>query len=363
MRLSLVLFGALFLAVTGCTATPEPVVVPAGPPVAVAWGEDGVALVGKDWIERLEGLSAPYGLPGAQVDAARIAVQVTDRVAMLRAHEPPVFAECVGCAGIAANGEYVVTTRVSYSPTNGFEFLLFPHDLSAPRVVAAERVEERAATTYPAENIQAPVTLAVGSDRIIVAYLSREGSYRRGPSIIAQYAFDGRLLDHIRVDAVLYGSAVSSDGRRLAIGVGGNSGYCHTTSTPIVVDLESLRVSRIAPAMPPATTETGRNPWFTQVDLVWRDGNLIATGEVHDPPPMEVCDEQPELWRREFDPAARTVKENGNRRTSAVRWFGPGCQDVVAVTRDGLVRGEGQRLGAYTGLVGGQAAPADCEQT
>ncbi|MGH3988585.1 MAG: cupin domain-containing protein, partial [Pseudonocardiaceae bacterium] len=97
-------------------------------------------------------------------------------------------------------------------------------------------------TAYGAENTESPVTLAADPDSVTVGYLSRNGGNRRGPSIIAQYDHDGRLLRNVTVDGLVGRSAVSPNGRHLALEVSGSGGACVTVSRPVVVDLESLRV-------------------------------------------------------------------------------------------------------------------------
>lgn len=344
------------------------------PEFAVVAGADGIAAIGSDWFEPVAGLSpAQYSYAGplsVGVDGTAAAVIGEDRIALVRPHEPAVVADCSDCSGIAASSGRIVTTRKNFTPGEGFEIVAFSSELAPGRIVAARRLAERANTAYPAENTESPVTLAADPDSVTVGYLSRNGGNRRGPSILAQYDYDGRLLRNVTVDGLVGRSAVSPDGRHLALEVSGSGGACVTVSQPIVVDLESLRVQPLQPEVPAGVTASDPliEPWFTLTDLVWDARELIAIGEVNTPTSEEnSCDADPGVWQRRFDPATGRLEDSGGMTVRATRWVGPGCADVVSVTgryEDAvLVRRAGgaeQQLGHYYEVSLGRPAPADC---
>jgi hypothetical protein len=301
----------------------------------VASGKDGLTVVGPDWAEPAQGFpAAEFAYPGqlsAPIDATSAAVVHNGRIGVVRAHEPAKVLDCKDCSGVAATNEFVVTSRKNYTSDNGIDIVLFPHDLSSSRTLTSQRLPERENTDYPAENTESPVTLAATPGRITLGYLARAGGSRRGPSIIANYDFTGRLVHSVFVDGIIGESAVSADGRYLAVGVGGSGGACVTISTPVVVDLDTLDVREIQPEVPDAAVTSGSSPWFLITDLIWRGQTLNVTGEVHQPPPDETCDPDPELWRRRFDLASGAVMDTAGQKASASRFVGPGCDQVLEV--------------------------------
>ena len=344
------------------------------PQFAVVAGEDTIAAVGGDWFEPVAGLSpgpnSHIGALSVGVDETSAAVLGEDRIALVRPHRTPVIADCADCSGIAVAGNRIVTTRKNFSPGEGFDIVEFSSELAPGRTVPAQRLAERANTAYPAENTDSPVTLAADSDSVTVGYLSRNGANRRGPSILARYGYDGRLLRNVTVDGIVGRSVVSPDGQQLALEVTGSGGACVTVSRPVVVDLESLRVRPLQPEVPAGVTAKDplMEPWFTLTDMVWDGRELIATGEVNTPTPEEyTCDVDPAVWQRRFDPATGRVVDSGGTTPQATRWVGPGCGDVVSVKGryvDGVlargIDGAGQSLGHYYEVSLGRPAPANC---
>ncbi|WP_020672889.1 hypothetical protein [Amycolatopsis nigrescens] len=358
----LVLVLSLALSSCGSSETAEP-----EPEFAVVAGNDGVALVGADWLEKVEGIEAPEqdtdGELTARLDGQRAAVVYAGRIAVVQPHQQAIVKDCADCAGVAVTDEFIVTTRRNFTPGNGFDLVLFERDLSTSRVVPAQRLEERVSTDYPGENTESPVTLAADGDRVTVGYLARDGGNRRGPSIIAQYSFEGGLLGNTKVDRVIGRSAASPDGRRLAVELSGSGGYCVNTSELLVVDVGSLQAQKIEPVVPGVSADVV-NPWFELTDLQWAGEKLVVAGEVHNPPDGETCDLGPEVWQRLFDPATGAPADSGGHRATAARWVGPGCGEVVMIsgkyTEGVLSRGSGPQLGGYYRIGHGRPAPAEC---
>lgn len=339
----------------------------------MVFGADGVAMTDGRWIEPVPlGIPEvpPVGPEAVGLDESTAAVLGVDQIAVVAPGNPPVVVDCAGCAGIAATDDHVVTTRKNFTPGEGFDIVVFDHDLAPVRTLAAQRLKERGTTDYPAENKASPIALAADAERVTVGYLSRVGGVRRGPSVVAQYDYDGRLLNSVLVDGIIGRSVVAPDGRYLALGVGGSGGACVTVSEPVIVDLQSLRVQPVEPAVPQGVAIDSRSlsePWFMMTDLAWQEGTLVATGEVHNPAPEEFCDPEPEVWQRSFEPATGRLNETGDRAARAIRWIGPGCEHVLAVTGPwedaALVRttdGPEVRLGSYNRVSLDRFAPPDC---
>jgi hypothetical protein len=340
-------------------------------------GSDGVAVTDGHWFEPVSGLTLTLGYAGAYaigLDGMSAAVMAADRIAVVRPHEPAVIADCADCSGIAATDKYIVTTKKNFRPGEGFDIVLFSRSLTSSRTVPTQRLEERATTAYPAENTDSPITFAADPNKITVGYLSRSGGDRRGPSILAQYTYDGRLMRAIMVDGLLGPSLVSPDGRYLAVGVGGFFGACNTAWDPMIIDLETLQVRKIEPELPEGfrvDPTSSNETWFTLTDLTWQGGLITATGEVHAPRGSETCDPDPQVWRRTFDPATGGLNDLHVTGAEAVRWVGPDCGDVVYVKnytqqdiqKSALVRkmkGVEEVLGNYNSISLGAPTPSGC---
>jgi hypothetical protein len=363
LRLLLVCLLATSCSGVSGTAVPDP----RGMEFAVVAGKDGVALVGATWFEKVPELAAGESYGASSVDiGTSAAVLAGNRIAVVRPHRSAVVADCADCAGIAATSEHIVTSRSNYTP-GGFEIVMFKNDLAVDRIVPVQRLQERGNTDYGAENTASPVMLAAAPGRVTVGYLARDGGVRRGPSVVAQYDFDGRLINHVVVDGILGRSTVSADGRRLAVGVGGSGGACITISVPVIIELDSLQVRTIEPDL--LVTASGPFSWFLTTDLDWRSDVLMVTGELHDPSPDETCDPSPKIWRREVDPVTAIARDTAGQNAMSRRWNGPGCDDVLEVAGSWasaeLVRrsgGKEERLGGYSTMSLGLSAPAECRQ-
>ncbi|MER7081357.1 hypothetical protein SAMN02982929_01949 [Saccharopolyspora kobensis] len=351
------------------------------PDFAVATGADGLTLVGADWTQQVPGfgpaensLFSPNNSDAeiaAPLDSARAVVVYADRVVVVARGSEPVVRDCAECSGVAVTDTDIVTARTNHAPDNGFDLVLYDHELAAERVVPAQRLQERASTGL-ADNTESPVTLAADEDKITVGYLARDGGNRRGPSVIAQYDYAGELLGSTKVDGLLGRSAVSPDGRLLAVGVGGSGGYCVNPYEPVVVDLSTLGVREVEPAVP-GTSPDDPDPWFELTDLVWAGEALLATGELHVVRnPGEVCDPEPEVWQRTIDPETGAPVDSGGHQAISTRQVGPDCDDVVQTVNpsnpegsspDGdivLRRGSGHVLGDYSRISLGTPASAAC---
>lgn len=359
------------LVVVSCTSPIPGSAVRGDPGFAVASGKDGVAMIGPGWFEPVPALACTDPRTGCGqvwstgLSATSAAVVANGHIAVVRAHEPAIVKDCADCSGVAVTSGFIVTSRKNYQPDNGIEILLFSRDLASSKTVAAQRLEERTTTNYDAENTQSPMTLAADSQHVTLGYMAREGGSRRGPTVIARYDLGGKLLRHNIITGRLDVSVVSVDGNRLGVGVGGSGGACVTVSAAKVIDLQTLDLQPIEPAVPGSRTST--RSWFMLTDLHWRGDVLTATGEVHDPPRNETCDPDPEVWRRSYDTAKDEVRDTGGGSERARRWVGPGCDDFVETSgrwdTAQLVRHSGgatTKLGGYARIGLGRPAPDEC---
>jgi hypothetical protein len=341
------------------------------PPFVVAVGQDGVALIGDGWFEPVAGVPADaYAWPGpvgVAVDARTAVLVDNGRIALVRAHEPATAIDCVDCAGVAFATGRIVTTRKNYTPGEGFDIVTFDAALQNEHSVRAERLAERAATEYPAENTESPITLAADERTVTVGYLSRNGGDRRGPSIVAQYDYTGRLLRNISVDGRVGRSVVSPDGSQLALDVDGSGGACITISRPTVIDLRTLGARQLQPEVPSVVRahDPLQPPWFDLTDMDWKAGTLVATGAAMAPTPDEDsgCDKNPAIFERTFDVATGELRDTPVTAL-ATRRLGAACADVVTVVRNGddvvLDRGPDVRLGRYAKLGPAPSTDAGC---
>lgn len=359
--------------VSATTAAP----VAAEPTFTVLAGADGVAILDGGRVERVTALpknvSAFSGPLAAPLPGGRSAVVVAgDHIAVVGPGRAPLDEDCDECSGVAVRGDTIVTTRANHSPGEGFDIVTFGLDLSPHPAVRAERLEEEAKDDVVAENTESPVTLAASADGVTVGYLSRNGSVRAGPTILAQYDDAGRLVRSSSVTGGLGPAAVSPDGRRLALGVGGSSGACANEYALALVDLATLRTTEVQPTVPAAAVDDDAegDPWFELTDVAWAGNSAVATGFVHTPPATDVsdgCEARPTTWRRSVDPTAGAPEDQRTQVAYAARrWVGPACNDAVEILRDQAGRGDltveksGEALGHYDRMRFGPPTPVTC---
>jgi hypothetical protein len=341
----------------------------------VVAGDDGVAVVKGRALRSAEGIPPqPYLEPGAlavPLGNGQAAATVTaGHVGVVSPETAAAVRDCTDCSGVAATSQYIVTTRKNFRPGQGFDFVFFNPTLSSSRVVAVQRLEERATESFPGENTESPVTLAAKQGQVTVGYLSRNGGARRGPSVVAQYTEEGHLIRSILVDGIIGRSTVSQDGRYFALGVGGSGGACVTVSDLTVIDLNALRVLDVGPSVPAAVVAKPGSlsqPWFDLSDLTWQGDTVTATGEVHNPPAGESCDRQPEIWSHTYDAVSGRSSETRGGTATATRWIGPGCDDVLEISGSWpaaalqmRVSGQQTYMGRYREFALSLGRPASC---
>lgn len=351
---------------------------------AIAAGADGVTVIDGKRSTPIKGMSGiDFLLPGAlaaPLSDSAVVVIGQGQIGRIDGDGRSIITECTDCRGVAATDEFVVTTRKNFQPGEGFDIILLSHSLEPERAIPARRLSERSTIDYPPENTESPVTLAAAEDRVTVGYLSANGGVRAGPSVIAQYSYDGELLDSEYVDGILGQAAASPDGQFLAVGVGGSGGACITESAPQVLALDGLDPVDVGPFVPDEAAVGYRGPeapWFLITDLYWQDHVVRVTGEVHgfaSGPSAgggsEVCEgyAEPEVWTRTVDVETNEVLDLRRATALATRWIGPECGDVIEVDGSAQpnvalvsrVKGEESVLGSYTRVALGNQSPGEC---
>ena len=115
--------------------------------------------------------------------------------------------------------------------------------------------------------------LAADDDAAYVAYLSRNGYVRAGPTVVAAYGLDGQDRGSVLEDGLVYDQSLAPGGRHLALSVGGNSGACVTSTRLVVLDTTTMTSLGTDPALPKsahAPTGSLSGIWFQDAWLTWR---------------------------------------------------------------------------------------------
>jgi hypothetical protein len=340
--------------------------------IVVAGGDDGMAVVADEGVTPI---SAPVVWGGggpmvAAIDDDTAAVVGGDEIRLLRAGgEVVATSECVGCAGIAFDGERIVSTRAGAAPGGAFDIVSFDTALEEVPTVGADRVAERLTVDHPPENTEGPVTLALVGDTLTVAYLSLNGAHRGGPTVVAQHSLDGELLESTTVPGVIIDSAPAPDREHLALAVGGFGGACITSSELEILTLQGLEALEVGSSLPPEADDGAGpldEPWVQHDSLVWSGDAVHALGEVHRPPVEEVCDPQPTTVRHVVDTGSGDEEVGSSDGVVAERWLGDDCDDRVELvlaepftyelrSPSGVVE-----PGAYRRIEGGHDRPDGC---
>nr|WP_157527234.1 hypothetical protein [Kibdelosporangium sp. MJ126-NF4] len=371
-RLSL--FACIFVLFTISRDSPKADTLLGGLNFIVAVGDSGIAIAGDNWIEYIPELDASSlsnaGPLSVSLDDGTAAVAGFGRVGIVRPHASAIFAECPSCRGVAAAGRFIVTTDVGLGGRHAIEIKFFDRDMKLDHSSYAPYAPESNAYTKGDDAGQYPITLGATVDKIVVGYLSQSGGSRRGASLIGQYALDGKLLGSVLVNGVIGSSALSHDGRYLALGVGGSGGACITVSDPMIIDLTIMRAVTLAPRFPSdveAAVTHGNDAWFMLTDVYWRDDIVVVTGEIHAPGPGQSCDPAPRMWRRDVDANSGEIRRSELPASLPTRWLGPGCDDGFTVAAHDMQRvlvrrlsGVQSRLGHYYRITLGHAESAAC---
>lgn len=308
-----------------------------GPGFAVLASDDGVFLTDGKQVDRLDEFDQKDGVhSGASLawyDDHTAVVLTGGRVGLVTAGGVNRSVECDGCSGLLVDQGQVLTVRNNYRPGDGFDIIALDAGLNEVAGVAAARVIERAAREQLVENSGPPRLVAATPDAIYVTYASRHGGARQGPSVLAKYARDGRRLDHMIIDGLVFDVVASPDRRYVALAAGGSSGACHTTADVRVVDLVALQQLQTEPDVP-GESRGGSSTWFLTQDLSWGDdGLLTAIGERHDLGPDQDCDESPQLWARTYDPTTQEFVDDELDAVHDLRVIGPSCDEQIGYSR------------------------------
>ncbi len=273
------------------------------------------------------------------------------------------------CGDLTPAGERILLMCAG-SELRGSEFQVrvFDSALRETDRLDLTRVHERVGEKATDGNESPPAILAAGAEAIWIVYVDRKGWGRGGSRMIAKHDYAGRVLSTLHVDGVIYETALSPDGRYLAMFAGGSSGAMDTVSNLRVVDLGLMTVLNAAPDTPGAAMRDSRSTedvYFTGAELRWVDSEtLIATGSTEHHADTG-ADRPRRWWERHFDvrqvgltdrsiPEPTTEGETG--------WVGPGCDGTVETVDGGLRlrHGDESRLLASAQLLYGAPKPKEC---
>jgi hypothetical protein len=273
----------------------------------------------------------------APIDANTLAVVSPDRLSVVRRDGTASSATCRGCQSVIWTGQDLAVLRPADGQGQTFEILRYSRDLEPAGQVTGRQLTER--TDPEAERtVGSGVQLLAASPTTVwVGYEDRFGFSRGGSRTIAAYARDGTLLRINRVPGSIYASAVSDDGRYLAVTDGGSSGACITAAELDVMDLttmKSLDTSQRIPtsALLAADPDDLPDLNFAAFRLVWHGGIATALGETSrgnaEGANASGCDPEAKQWARHYDTRTQTFTDVEIAAQPDV-FVGPDCADRV----------------------------------
>ena len=160
------------------------------------------------------------------VDESTLAVTANGRLGLVNQDGSATSVECRGCVNVIWTGQYLIVLMSSVGEGQTFEVVSFGRDLRRVESVTLRRLTER--TDPEQQNDSAVSLLAANETTVWLAYTDRFGFVRGGSRTIAAYSREGKLLRSTRVSGLIYQTAVSNDGKYLAVADGGSSGACIT---------------------------------------------------------------------------------------------------------------------------------------
>jgi hypothetical protein len=271
------------------------------------------------------------------VDESTLAVTANGRLGLVNQDGSATSVECRGCVNVIWTGQYLIVLMSSVGEGQTFEVVSFGRDLRRVESVTLRRLTER--TDPEQQNDSAVSLLAANETTVWLAYTDRFGFVRGGSRTIAAYSREGKLLRSTRVSGLIYQTAVSNDGKYLAVADGGSSGACITAGEIDVIDLVSMRALDTSPRIPiNALLEAAPNDVpdlnFAADELIWRGTTLFATGETsrgNNPGGNGGCDPEAKRWLRSYDSATQTFSDKELTRDMGL-YVGPTCEDRAKLT-------------------------------
>lgn len=211
---------------------------------------------------------------------------------------------------------------------------VFDNTLTEVSRTAFMKQHQRSNAAEVLQGEAAPGLVAAGVDAFWLESADRHGFMRSGARLIAKYDYGGNLLSSVRVDGVVYHSAVSPDGRYLAMLLGGSGGACDTVANLRVLDLSTMKELNTAPDTPPSANQLDARGeiYFSGESLFWQSPVKVAALGLTKGAACEPA--QFKYWRRTFDVAATGIADEPIAAADAVRPFflGPDCADVFTPT-------------------------------
>ena len=299
---------------------------------AIIADKSGIAVTTDTTLTRLKEFSendrARYGTSAVWLDSNTAVVLSGTVLAQVTADGVSTVAHCDECRGLALYGEHIYTTRANYRPGDGFDIVTFDRRLNETGSIPASRLIERAGRVQNDESSSLARMIGATPESIYIAYVSRHGGARHGPSVLAQYSHTGELQNHLLIDGLVRDAATSPDMKYVALTSSGSSGACVNPSDVRVVDLATLTELHTDPDIP-AESGVTHGGWFEARTLTWSGNRLTSVGELHDPPGEDVCDPQPQIWSRTYDPAGQAFTDEIAQETVGLQVVGPSCDRKI----------------------------------
>ncbi|MFV0309579.1 MAG: hypothetical protein ACK5OX_17755, partial [Desertimonas sp.] len=301
-------------------------------------------------------------------------VTIGDGVATVLGPDGSVLATapCDGCVGAAVQDDRVVTVR---DPGAGDQFDVISRnlaDLSEVGVITAtRRLAEGEWVESERQYWDVPIVLAADAAGVVVAYDHRPGGMNAqggDEAVIARYGADGTLTAATIIGGRVDGGALSPDGTRVAIELGGSSGACYSHLDGGVVELATLEVS-----LPSLDDPDDRSTWY-QLSPYWDGGVMRLHGARFDEETSggAYCDNITVTpWEASYDTATGAWQQGP--AAVLTRWVGPTCADVIEFTVVSAGGGPnferravagvdgGERDLGVVGSVGGGRGPSSCD--
>ncbi|TRY16867.1 hypothetical protein FOJ82_13420 [Tessaracoccus rhinocerotis] len=200
-----------------------------------------------DGLARLfaDGSVTPVEVEGKGVDGASEVAWRADGSAVILAEGRLIAVErtgawaganCVACLGLVTTSDGVVTSQPVMS---GFELVMFGDELTEVSRVPA-RLSSRRVPIQGITDAAEPEVIGVDPwGRIVVNYLSRDASYRGGPSTLALHGTDGSILNEVQLKGVPIELLQDPSGYRLAVASHSSGGVCLFEAGLSVVEFRS----------------------------------------------------------------------------------------------------------------------------
>ena len=253
---------------------------------------------------------------------------------------------CERCESLGWTGSGLVATHARLEEGRGFEILSIGTGVSGTNVAVAQREADRFGLSDGSEEFSvAPEILAANDQTVWLNFMdTRIGNARGGTTVLSAYGLDGTLEGTTRIDGSVYASAVSPDGRFLAVNAGGSGGACVNIGHLEVVELAQMRprVTGLPLPVEALSEANGEQPWLDVQHIWWEGQRVHVVSDVKQD--YTSCSEYEQAWEHIVDVETQIVADQ--RVSVGARGFdaafaGSRCEDQVVVGAKGVRRDGG----------------------